>query len=227
MPEDKLLTLCNRLGYQFRDPALLQVALTHSSAIDKNAVSNERLEFLGDAVLGLAVGGALFRRLPLASEGDLTKLKARFVNNEHLCKAALCLDLGSFLRLGKGEEQGGGREKPRVLADALEAVFGAVYLDGGMEAASGVAERCILLEQPSIDKRSKTALQEWLQARGRELPEYVVVAEEGPSHRRTYEVEVRCGEHAARGRASRKKHAEQHAAALVLERLVSSEGGSS
>jgi ribonuclease-3 len=195
--------------------------------IGENAVSNERLEFLGDAVLGLAVGSELFRRLPLASEGELTQLKARFVNNAHLFKAAHSLDLGSFLCLGKGEEKSGGRKKPRMLADALEAVLGAVYLDGGMEAASGVAERCILVGQPAIDHRGKTALQEWLQARGRALPEYVIVAEDGPSYRRTYEVEVRCGECVARGRASRKKHAEQHAASLVLERLVASEVGAS
>ena len=227
MADDTLLSLCERLGYSFRDPELLRAALTHRSVIDKAAVSNERLEFLGDAVLGLAIGHALFNGSPVASEGDLTKLKARFVNNDHLCEAALALGLGACLRLGKGEEKGGGRHRPRLLADALEAVFGAIYLDGGMEAASVVAERCILAAEPSVETASKTSLQEWLQARGCELPKYVVVAEEGPSHRRTYEVEARCGEHAGRGKASRKKLAEQRAAAVLLQRLVASDGGAS
>lgn len=206
---------------------MLQTALTHRSLIEKAAVSNERLEFLGDAVLGLAVAHALFRRMPDASEGDLTKIKARFVNNNHLYEAALSLGLGCFMLLAKGEEQGGGRKRPRLLADALEAVIGAVYLDGGLEAASSVAERCILAGPLSIDTASKTALQEWLQARGAELPEYVVVGEDGPPHRRTFEVEARCGKHAGRGKATRKKLAEQRAAALLLERLAASDVGSS
>ena len=227
MDDDTLLSLCDRLGHDFRDPELLRAALTHRSVMDETAVSNERLEFLGDAVLALAVGLALFKRLPDASEGDLTRLKARFVNNNHLCEAALALGLDTRLRLGKGEEKGGGRRRPRLLADALEAVFGAVYLDGGMEAASVVAERCILAAESSVERESKTSLQEWLQARGCELPRYVVVAEEGPPHRRTFEVEARSGEHAGKGRASSKKLAEHRAAAALLDRLLASDLGPS
>lgn len=227
MDKDTLLSLCERLGYDFRDPELLRAALTHRSVMDKAAVSNERLEFLGDAVLSLAIGLALFSRSPEASEGDLTRLRARYVNNDHLCEAALAVGLDECLRLGKGEEKGGGRQRPRLLADALEAVFGAVYLDGGMEAASMVAERCILAAESSVERESKTSLQEWLQARGRKLPRYVVVAEQGPPHRRTFEVEARSGKHAGTGRGSSKKLAEQRAAAALLERLLVSDLGAS
>ena len=227
MDKDTLQSLCERLGYDFRDPELLRAALTHRSVMDKAAVSNERLEFLGDAVLALAIGLALFSRLPGASEGDLTRLKARYVNNDHLCETALAVGLDKCLRLGKGEEKGGGRQRPRLLADALEAVFGAVYLDGGMGAASAVAERCILATESSVERESKTSLQEWLQARGCKLPRYVVVAEQGPPHRRTFEVEARSGEHAGTGRASSKKLAEQRAAAVLLERLLVSDLGAS
>ena len=220
MPKHELGVLCERLGHTFRDSGLLEVALTHRSATNGGGQSNQRLEFLGDAVLGLAVAEAVYRRFPLASEGELTSLKSRFVNNRHLADVALALDLGPFLQLGKGEHRGGGRMKPRVLADALEAVVGAAFLDGGLDAASRVAERCILTGQPIAETKSKTRLQEWLQARGRELPQYAVVSEEGPPHCRIFGVEVRSGSCSARGEASSKKLAEQRAAALLMGRLL-------
>ena len=231
---DRLARLCDRLGYRFADPALLELALTHGSASADGGESNERLEFVGDSVVGLAVASALYRRYPEASEGALTQFKAHLVNNARLAEAALASGTGECLRLGKGEEKGGGRQKTRVLADALEAVFGAAFFDGGMEAASRIAERWILpagadeerwLEE--LAANSKSALQEWLQARGRGKPEYVVVASTGPSHRPVFDVEARCGSHAARGRAKRKRDAQQLAAARVLRQLVAAERGRS
>ena len=222
MPKHELAELCERLGYAFRDSELLKTALTHRSATNGDGQSNQRLEFLGDAVLGLAVAEAVYKRFPLGSEGELTSLKSRFVNNQHLADVARVLDLGSFLRLGKGEVRGGGRRKPRILADALEAVLGAAFLDGGLDAACRVADRCILRDQPAAQSKSKSRLQEWLQAGGRELPEYSVVSEEGPPHRRVFGVEVRSGSQRARGRAFSKKQAEEQAAALLLGRLLAS-----
>ena len=227
MAKDSLLLLCDRLGYRFQDPELLRTALTHRSVDDRAVPSNERLEFLGDAVLGLAVARSVYRRMPYASEGVLTGRKARFVNNVRLSESARSLGLGSFVRLGKGEEKNGGRMRPRLLADTLEAVLGAVYLDGGMEAASWVVERWILAQPHSFHQTSKTDLQEWLQCRGAELPEYVLIEEEGPPHDRTFVVEARSGTHAGRGKASRKKRAEQRAAAKLLESLVATESASS
>lgn len=229
-PPDTMAQLCDRLGYRFADPSLLELALTHGSASIDGGESNERLEFVGDSVVGLAVATALFHRYPEASEGTLTQFKAHLVNNGRLAEAALASGTGDCLRLGKGEEKGDGRRKTRVLADALEAVFGAAFLDGGMEAASRIAERWILpadadeeRELEELGGNSKSALQEWLQARGHDKPEYVVVASTGPSHRPVFDVEARCGSHTARGRAKRKRDAQQLAAARILRQLIAAE----
>ena len=229
---DKVGTLSERLGIRFREPDRLRHALTHRSKRDGRLGSNERLEFLGDAVVGLAVGAALFRRFPDASEGHLTKIRSGLVSREHLSDVARSVGLGAFLRLGGAEDARGGRENERLLADALEAVFGALYLDGGMEAAGDLAERLIVREAAlarfgpqAMGRDSKTELQEWLQARGHRLPKYVIVGNEGPSHRRVFVVEARCrsGSVSARGVAMTKRRAEQVAAGKVLELLIASE----
>lgn len=222
MPDD-LRNLSERLGHRFRDFSLLELALTHASASSSGAVSNQRLEHLGDAALGLSVCDALYRRHPDGSEGDLTKLKAKYVNNPHLAAVARSLRVGSCLRMSEAEDQLGGREKERCLADAMEAVIGAVYLDGGMAAVAPLVNRFVVVEDPFNGGSSKAALQEWLQSRGRERPDYAVVSEVGPSHARTYRVEARCGSHTGLGEANRKKAAEEKAAADVLEQLVASE----
>ncbi len=227
--QDDLREFSDRLGYGFNDLSLLDRALTHGSCVEEGAQSNERLEFLGDAVLSLAVSGALYRRFPTSSEGYLTKLKAHFVREPELALAARALALGSCLRLGKGEERNGGRAKDRVLADAFEAVLGAVYLDGGIEAAHRVVERTILGDEQRLweaerdlhRENSKSELQEWLQARGRPLPQYVVLREEGTPQRRTYLIEARCGGSSAVGEGRTKKAAEKNAASLLLDRLRS------
>lgn len=225
--QDDLRDFSDRLGYGFRDPSLLDRALTHSSCLEDGSQSNERLEFLGDAVLSLVVSGALYRRFPTLSEGQLTKLKAHFVRERQLAAAARVLGVDSFLRLGKGEEANGGRAKDRILADALEAVLGALYLDGGIEVVQRVIDRAILGDEHRIREaqrtlyreNSKSELQEWLQARGRPLPEYVVLRTVGPPQRRTYVVEVRCGASSTAGEGTTKKAAEKNAALHMLDRL--------
>ena len=218
--------LSERLGYRFRDPSLLDLALTHGSASSAGGVANQGLEYLGDAALGLAVSEALYRRLPGASPGDLTNLKARYVCNPQLAAVARSLGLGPCLRMGKAEDRQGGREKDRCLADAMEAVIGALYLDGGMAAVGPIVDRFVVAEEPTVGNSAKTELQEWLQSRGRKTPRYVVVHETGPSHYRNYLVEARCGSRVGRGHGYRKKKAEERAAADVLAQLVRSEAPS-
>ncbi len=223
-----------RLGYAFRAPGLLQAALTHGSARGDGGghgtlgiTACQRLEFLGDAGLGLAVGELLFRRLPQASEGELTRLRDRYVNNAHLAAVARSLGMGPCLRLGRSDR--GLRDSDRILADALEAVLGAVYLDGGLPVLAETVARHVVPPGPAsaalADGQSgKTELQEWLQSRGLDVPEYTVVSEDGPSHSRTYRIEARCGPVSAVGVASRKKTAEQRAAAAVLRKLAAADG---
>ncbi len=225
-----LIRLGRRLGYEFRDWGLLEQALTHRSLASSDRTSNERLELVGDAVLGLVVADAVFRQLPDAPEGRLTKVKARYVNNEHLAQVARDSGTGSCLRLGKGEAGEGGRHKTKALAGAMEAVLGAAFLDGGFEAAQRIGGRWVVPDQipdehdaGTLPEDSKTALQEWLQARGRMTPKYAVVSKGGPLHRPTFTVEVRCGPCAATGSAHSKKRAEQQAAGSALEQLVAVE----
>lgn len=217
-----------RLGYRFRQPALLQQALVHSSYAFENpevGPNNERLEFLGDAVLNLMVSDLLVTAYPAAQEGQLTRWRAGLVNSRSLASLAQQLHLGAHLLLGRGEEQQGGRQKPSVLADALEAVIGAVYLDGGLTAVRQVVSRLLgekLRQLPGevseIDY--KTRLQELLQKKTKQTPVYEIVAVQGPPHARRFTVAVRLGSALlGLGSGRSKKEAAQRAAAAALQDL--------
>lgn len=216
------------LDYAFAQPALLIQALTHTSSTNETGVaSNERLEFLGDAVLDLAVAQWLLVHFPEASEGTLSKLRARVVNEQALAAIARKLGLGAHISLGRGEERDGGRDKDVVLADALEALLGAVYLDGGLAAAGLVIDRLfsesLAALSGDIVRDAKTELQELVQARFRTTPAYELVSQDGPSHARTFVVRVMWSqtEH-GRGAGKSKKAAETAAAqaALVSAALI-------
>ena len=213
-----------RLGYAFRDPALLAAALTHRSASKRNY---ERLEFLGDSVLNFAVAMLLFREYPDADEGDLSRYRAALVSGASLAAVATGLSLGEQLRLGSGELKSGGFRRSSILADALEALFGAVYLDGGIAAASTVietlfAERLDELPEARELKDPKTRLQEQLQARGLRLPAYAVEEVTGEPHEHWFvaSCEVAVLGLRARGEGSSRRRAEQEAAQRVLEQLA-------
>jgi ribonuclease-3 len=207
-------------GYRCREPSLLEAALTHRSAGGPN---NERLEFLGDGVLNCVVADLLYRRYPRADEGELSRLRARLVRGETLAALAVTLNVGEQLRLGPGELRSGGFRRRSILADALEAVFGAIYLDGGFEAARTAIERVIaprleeLAGEPDL-KDPKTRLQEYLQGRGLALPRYVVAAVEGESHMQRFRVicEVQALGLQGSGQGSSRRRAEQEAAQQVL-----------
>lgn len=226
---EALRALEERLGYRFQDPGLLDRALTHSSHAHEHAAlglgHNEALEFLGDAVLGFAVADLLHRREPGGAEGVKSKRRASLVSAPSLAGRAQRLGLPALLRLGRGEEKTGGRKKANLWANAYEAVIAALYLDGGLPAASAFvsAEFAGDLgkdELPAED--AKSALQELLQARGRPVPEYEVIAEEGPSHRRRFRVECRVdGEAIGVGEGSSKKAAQQEAARAALVHMTS------
>jgi ribonuclease-3 len=212
-----------RLGYAFRDPALLDAALTHRSA---SRCNYERLEFLGDAVLNFAVAVLLYREYPQADEGDLSRYRAALVSGGSLAEVASGLGLGEQLRLGSGELKSGGFRRSSILADALEALFGAVYLDGGVAAASAVIEALFagrLGELPDArDLRDpKTRLQEHLQARGLPLPAYAVEAVSGEPHEHRFvaSCEVASLDLQARGEGSSRRRAEQEAAQRILAAL--------
>ena len=227
------------LGCRFRQPELLRRALTHRSAPAGTAASaagnasagnshedNERLEFLGDAVLGLLASEYLLAVFPDWSEGQLSRSRARIVNAHSLGAAAKRLRLGEYLYLGRGEEKTGGREKPAVLADAFEAVVAAIYLDGGLEPARRFLKRALFdftvgeRAERLAESDFKSGLQEFLQGRGRPPAEYRVVAESGPDHRKMFSVEVWIeGRRWADGEGSSKKEAEQEAARRALEQL--------
>lgn len=220
------------LGHRFEHPERLERALTHRShRQNSNGTDNERLEFLGDRVLGLVVSEELCRLFPEWDSGKLSKGLARLVSASSVHSASRRLKIGGHLRLGPGEEKTGGREKKRLLADAYEAILGAIYLDGGLDAAAAFLHRTLLdpalsghaggLEKPD----HKSALQEWLQQRGLGPVEYRVRSESGPEHQKTFEVEVWLAEKkwaASDGRT--KKEAEQAAARLALETLVAGQG---
>ncbi len=219
------------LGHQFRDPRWLVQALMHSSrlperAVDDPAESNEKLEFLGDAVLELLVSEELVRVFPGWSEGQLSKSRARLVNATALSLAAQRLGLGHHLRLGRGEEKTGGRSKPALLADAYEAVIAAIYLDAGLDAARGfvlrsLVEGAMVVEAERVGRTDhKSALQELLQARGVPPGRYHIIEETGPDHQKTFRVEVRIpGKITAVGTGKTKKEAEQAAAIAALIQL--------
>ena len=231
--------LQERLGYRFNNRQLLVTALTHSSAIpelrtaadalgsDPGVVQdNERLEFLGDAVLDLLASEYLLENFPLWSEGQLSRSRAYLVNAQALEIAARKLGVGEFLRLGRGEEKTGGREKAAIIADALEAVVAAIYLDAGLGEARRVLHRVLFesaLELGGVriaESDRKSALQEFLQAKGKPPAEYRLAGETGPDHQKLFYVEVWSqGEFLSSGQGSTKKEAEQKAARLALERL--------
>ena len=217
------------MGYTFNDPGLLVQALTHRSRANEQGLTsvehNERLEFLGDAVLDLAVGCQLMEMLPRAREGQLTKLRSMIVSEGGLARCARRLDLGPHLRLSHGEEQTGGKDKASILSDAYEAVVGAVFLDGGFSAANLVVWRLmgqIMAEaaEGSLDKDFKGRLQELVQGRWQELPCYEVIDARGPDHNKTFVVTVQIrGEEYSRAEGHSKKEAEQAAAREALARL--------
>jgi ribonuclease-3 len=217
--------LQSRLNYTFTGTALLQQALTHRSY---SADHNERLEFLGDSVLNLAVAHMLFEALGELPEGDLSRMRARLVRQDSLHALALTLELPGLLRLGEGELRSGGQRRPSILADALEAVIGAVYLDGGFSAANALVRRLfdrveITPAMSAAAKDAKTALQEWLQGRKMKLPQYEVVQVLGVAHRQTFEVAciVAQMELRAVGQGASRRAAEQAAAVAMLEKLPS------
>lgn len=216
-----------RLGYRFRRIELLEQALTHSSLANERGTADhsERLEFLGDAVLGLVAAGWLYESRPDLPEGALSKLKAHLVSSRALVGYAGALGVGESLQLGVGEERSGGRTKESLLADALEAIFGAAYLDGGLAAAEKIIVPLLAGEiaaKPRLHEAdSKTRLQELVQGRGWELPEYRLMSETGPDHQKTFTVLCRLGDHTtANAQGRTKKQAEQAAAAAVLELVL-------
>ena len=211
------------LGHRFRSPDLLEIALRHRSA---GAPHNERLEFLGDAVLALLVAESLHARWPQADEGALTRARAALVRESNLAAIARALGLGERLILGPGEMKSGGKHRDSILADALEAVVGAIYLDGGLEACRAAALPWFeagLTAMPTgkVDKDPKTRLQEWLQARQWPRPEYELVEARGPDHARHFRVRARAGEPATDvdGEGSSLRMAEQAAAEALLRAL--------
>ena len=229
------------LGHRFGHPELLRQALTHRSLAseegdrerepgDAPVEDNERLEFLGDAVVGLVVAESMYRRFPELTEGALTRMRGALVSRKNLADVARRLDLGAYLRLGRGEERSGGRSKTALLANAMEAVIGAVFLDGGLEAVRQVIERHVVEpEAGSLAAQThagagdfKSALQEYLQARKQGQPEYRTTAETGPDHRKEFFVEVRVeGQTFAEGSGPTRKLAQQEAARQAMERLES------
>jgi len=208
-----------RLGYRFEDKALLRLALTHPSALEKK--DNQRLEFLGDAVLEYCVSELLYQKYPKFPEGELTARRAALVCEETLKTLAEGFELGEHLRMGHGEETTGGRGKPAILADAMEAVIAAVSLDGGMDAARELVGRMFADDEALAalkGRDDKGELQAYTQAQGLGLPEYTVIAEEGPPHDRRYTAGVKiAGKPAAEGTGGSKKAAEQAAARKALE----------
>lgn len=227
---DAYAPLEQRLGHQFRDFRLLEQALTHKSFLNENPTSgradNERLEFLGDALLGFVIGELLMEAFPGRSEGELSKTRAQIVNEIGLAEVAQAIDLGQWLFLGRGEEQSGGRHKPSLLADACEAVMAAIYLDGGFTASLCAVrrlfgERVLAIREAGISD-FKTRLQEEAQGKLRLQPRYQVVGESGPPHDKRFEVALYLGEREyARATGRSKKEAEQRAAEMALGCLPS------
>jgi ribonuclease-3 len=226
-PEGRLDALQRRIGHPFANTTLLQRALTHRSF---GADHNERLEFLGDAVLSLAVSSLLFERFSGSDEGDLTRVRAHLVREDSLHKAAVSLGLPELMRLSEGEARGGGAQRASILADALEAIIGAVFLDGGFQPAHAVVQRIFgdviqATEADSWSKDAKTELQEWLQARRLAVPAYRISATKGQAHAQTFEVEcaVAALNLLERGEGKSRRAAEQEAARRMLAALKASD----
>ena len=221
-------TLEEKLGYTFRNRALLENALTHSSCANESRgklQSNERLEFLGDSILGMVVADHLYRNHPDLPEGVLTRTRAALVCEDSLVVVAEELGLGEYLRLGKGEEAGGGRNRPSIRADAVEAVLAAVYLDGGIGSARKIIQKYILSREVAgltKPRDYKTALQELVQRESGQVLAYRLVGEEGPDHNKRFFVEVTLnGKGVGQGSGRSKKEAEQMAAKAAIEKLES------
>jgi len=215
------------IGYKFKNITILQNALTHSSYANEcwhdNLKSNERLEFLGDSILGMVVAEHLFRSFPDRLEGDLTRMRADMVCEKSLAKIAQQVDLGKYLLLGHGEEQSGGRNRPSILADAVESVLAACFLDGGMEPAERFIHQFVLCNIPTEEMKNrdyKTALQELVQQKKNQQISYQLVGESGPDHDKSFVVEVSLNEIVVgRGEGSSKKRAEQDAARMAIDKL--------
>jgi ribonuclease-3 len=223
----RLDTLQQRLGHRFTQPELLTRALTHRSF---GAHHNERLEFLGDAVLSLAVSGLLYERFAGSDEGDLTRVRAHLVREDSLHRVALALGLPEVMRLSEGEARGGGAQRPSILADAVEALIGATFLDGGFEPARRVVQRLFgeiiaTTEVDSWSKDAKTELQEWLQARRLPVPSYSILATRGQAHAQTFEVECAVPSLGLmqQGVGRSRRTAEQEAARRMLDMLKASD----
>lgn len=222
---DSIARLQQKLAYEFGDPALLVQAITHRSA---GGINNERLEFLGDAILGLVIAEALFQRSPSATEGELSRLRATLVRKQTLAEIARDLELGDYLKLGSGELKSGGYRRDSILSDALEAVVGGIYLDGGFGPCSEwirkrFASRLETLPSAAELKDAKTRLQELLQSRRLKLPEYSVTSVHGQAHAQTFEVECRISgqNKATHGSGKSRRLAEQQAAEAMLKALGS------
>ena len=221
-----------KIGYTFRDPTLLENALTHSSYAnehrEKGMPSNERLEFLGDSILGLVVADHLYRTRPELPEGDLTRIRAALVCEGSLVEVAKSLDLGSYLKLGKGEEGGGGRRRPSIQADAVEAMLAAVYLDGGIGQARKLIHTLVLgreQEKTAAGRDYKTALQELIQRESGQVLVYHLAGESGPDHAKVFSMEVLLnGQAIGNGQGHSKKEAEQAAAKAAVQKLERDEG---
>ena len=224
--QTKLRILQEKLGYRFKDAGLLQTALTHSSYANEHkssgGVSNERLEFLGDSVLGMTVAAMIYLGKPNMPEGKMTRLRAELVCEKSLAELSSYFSLGECLLLGRGEEKGGGRARPSILADAAEAVLAAIYLDGGFEPVRSIVKKHLMtltdhLQQENYDY--KTELQELVQEKTGRTLSYHVTEESGPDHMKLFTVEVRLnGEKVGSGEGKSKKEAEQLAAKAALEK---------
>lgn len=226
--DGQLDQLQRALAYQFKDVALLNQALTHRS---KGSTNNERLEFLGDSILGFVAADLLYSQFQQSHEGHLSRFRASLVKKETLAELAREFSLGDYLRLGSGELKSGGFRRDSILADGMEAIFGAIYLDGGLNDARKLIERCLFsrLEKLSAEsdlKDPKTRLQEYLQARRLELPEYIVTETHGDAHEQ--EFEVQCAvvglKQTVKGEGSSRRKAEQAAAELALQMLLKNSG---
>ena len=219
------------LGYTFRNKALLENALTHSSYANENRErhlpDNERLEFLGDSILGFVVAEYLYRNFPDKPEGELTRIRADLVCEHNLAEAAATVELGSYLLLGHGEEQGGGRKRDSIVSDAMESVIAASFMDGGFAAAEEIIDRLILSNIPKGRPRNfdyKTAFQELVQRKKDQQIHYELTGESGPDHDKHFEVEVLLnGKAVGHGVGSSKKRAEQAAAEAAIEALFPGE----
>ena len=220
-------TLETKLGYQFQNPKLLDHALPHSSYANEHHLgsisSNERLEFLGDSVLGMIVADHLYRTFPDLPEGDLTRIRANLVCEGSLVLVAKEWDLGRYLKLGKGENACGGRSRPSILADAVEAVLAAVFLDGGLAHDRDIIQRFLLDRMEQVNRASrdhKTYLQELVQRKSGQVLSYELIGESGPDHNKTFQMQVLLnGQPIGQGTGHSKKEAEQAAANAAIERL--------